>query len=262
MINSLGALIMLNIVLPIAGRGSRFAEAGFELPKPLIPVHGVPMIEVVVNNVRPLTDHRFIFVALKEHLDHLGMEETLKRVAPGCIVIPVNQVTEGAACTVLLAREFIDNDDQLMLANSDQWVDIDINDYLNILDTQEADGLIMTMWADDPKWSYVGFNEDGQVNNVVEKQVISNEASVGIYNFQRGSDFVRAADQMIAKNLRVNNEYYVAPAYNEMIKGGAKIVIYNVGEVHNGMYGMGVPSDLASFLKDAISLKAASKNKN
>lgn len=253
----------INIVLPIAGKGSRFSEAGYKLPKPLIPVHGIPMIEVVVNNIRPLCEHRFIFVALKEHLDHLNMEETLNRIAPGCIIVPVNEVTEGAACTVLLARDFINNDSQLMIANSDQWVNIDINEYLEVMNTQSADGLIMTMWADDPKWSYVGFNEEGQVSNVVEKKVISNEATVGIYNFRRGSDFVNAADQMIFKKLRVNNEFYVAPAYNEMINNQAKISIFNVGKEFDGMYGLGIPDDLEAFLKLDISLIATNiKNNN
>lgn len=251
---------MINIVLPIAGRGSRFAEAGFVLPKPLIPVHGIPMIEVVVNNVRPRCEHRFIFVALKEHLDHLGMSETLERVAPGCIIIPVNEVTEGAACTVLLARDFIDNQDQLMLANSDQWVDIDINDYLAEMELKKADGLIMTMWADHPKWSFVGFDSEGNVINVVEKQVISNEATVGIYNFRYGSDFVKAANQMIDKNLRVNNEFYVAPAYNEMITWGARNVVFNVGKEYDGMYGMGIPSDLEMFTQLPISHSIISNN--
>lgn len=253
----------INIVLPIAGKGSRFAEVGYKLPKPLIPVHGIPMIEVVVNNIRPLCEHRFIFVALKEHLEHLNMEETLNRIAPECIIVPVNEVTEGAACTVLLARDFINNDSQLMIANSDQWVNIDINEYLGVMNTQRADGLIMTMWADDPKWSYVGFNGEGQVSNVVEKKVISNEATVGIYNFRRGSDFVNAADQIIFKNLRVNNEFYVAPAYNEMINNQAKISIFNVGKEFDGMYGLGIPDDLEAFLKLDISLIATNiKNNN
>lgn len=247
---------MLNIVLPIAGRGSRFVDAGYTVPKPLIPVHGMPMIEVVVNNVRPKQPHSFIFVALKEHLDYLGMRETLRRIAPGCTIVPVSKVTEGAACTVLLARDVIDNDNPLMLANSDQWVDIDINEYLAEMDRKSADGLIMTMWADHPKWSYVGFDGKGRVDRVVEKQVISNDATVGIYNFRRGRDYVRAADQMIVKSLRVNNEFYVAPAYNEMIGWGADIAIYNVGKEADGMYGMGIPSDLDLFLKHPASKKA------
>ena len=246
---------MLNIVLPIAGRGSRFVAAGYDLPKPMIPVHGLPMIEVVVNNVRPKALHHFTFIALQEHLDYLGMRETLERIAPGCTIVPVTKVTEGAACTVLLVRDVIDNDDPLMLANSDQWVDININDYLAEMERQQSDGLIMTMWADHPKWSYVGFDDMGRVNRVVEKQVVSNEATVGIYNFRHGRDYVRAAEQMIAKNLRVNNEFYVAPAYNEMIGWKAKIAIYNVGKEYDGMYGMGIPSDLDLFLRLPVSQK-------
>ena len=247
---------MLNIVLPIAGRGSRFADAGYQLPKPLIPVHGIPMIEAVVRNVRPAESHRFIFVALREHLDHLGMRDALEHAAPGSVVVPVDEVTQGAACTVLLAREYIDNASPLMLANSDQWVDIDINRYLAAMDRRRADGLIMTMKAEDPKWSFVGLDARDMVTRVVEKEVISNEATVGIYNFRRGSDFVRAADQMIAKNLRVNNEFYVAPTYNQLIAEGARIAIYNVGSEGAGMYGLGIPSDLDQFLARPVSLKA------
>jgi dTDP-glucose pyrophosphorylase len=247
---------MLNIVLPIAGRGSRFAVAGYQQPKPLIPVHGSPMIAAVTRNVRPRGPHRFIFVALAEHLEHAGMREALEASAPGCVIVPVSKVTEGAACTVLLAKDFINNDDALMLANSDQWVDLDINRYLDAMDAQRADGLIMTMKADDPKWSFVGLDRFNYVTKVVEKQVISNEATVGIYNFRRGRDFVRAAEQMIAKNLRVNNEFYVAPVYNELIEEGARIAIYNVGQEGAGMYGLGIPSDLDLFLANPISLKA------
>ena len=248
---------MLNIVLPIAGRGRRFVEAGYDVPKPLITVHGRPMIAAVVDNIRPSRAHRFIFVALREHLDQRGMRETLERAAPGSVVIPVDQVTEGAACTVLLAREHIDDDAPLMLANSDQWVDVDIDVYLAAMDPDRADGLIMTMRADDPKWSFVGLDEDRRVTRVVEKQVISDEATVGIYNFRRGADFVRGADQMIAKDLRVNNEFYVAPVYNELIEDGARIVIYNVGREGDGMYGLGIPSDLDRFLWNPVSMKAA-----
>jgi len=247
---------MLNIVLPIAGRGSRFAEAGFTVPKPLIPIHGTPMIEVVVNNIRPSQPHRFIFVALQEHLDHLGMRDTLRRIAPDCEIIPVHEVTQGAACTVLLARDLINNADPLMLANSDQWVDIDINDYLATMEIRGADGLIMTMWADHPKWSYVGLDKAGNIERVVEKQVISNEATVGIYNFARGSDFVCAAEQMIAKNLRVNNEFYVAPAYNEVIETRQKVIYFNVGKEGAGMYGLGVPADLNLFVRNPVSYRA------
>jgi NDP-sugar pyrophosphorylase family protein len=247
---------MLNIVLPIAGRGSRFRDAGYSLPKPLIPVHGIPMIEAVARNVRPARPHRFIFVALAEHLALGGLREALERAAPHAAIVPVDTVTEGAACTVLLARTLIDSDAPLMLANSDQWVSVDINAYLAAMDRDRADGLIMTMKADDPKWSFVGLDERGWVGRVVEKQVISDEATVGIYNFRRGADFVRAADRMIASNLRVNGEFYVAPVYNQLIADGARIGIYNVGREGAGMYGLGIPADLDRFLADPVSQKA------
>jgi dTDP-glucose pyrophosphorylase len=144
----------------------------------------------------------------------------------------------------LLAKEFINNDEPLMIANSDQWVDTDINDYLDKMNRENADGLIMTMWANDPKWSFVRFNEKNEMVEVVEKEVVSNEATVGIYNYKHGKDFVRAAEKMIAKNFRVNGEFYVAPAYNEMIREGKKIIVYNIGKEADGMYGLGIPSDL------------------
>ena len=247
---------MLNIVLPIAGRGSRFKDAGYSLPKPLIPVHGEAMIELVVRNVRPNRPHRFVFLALREHLEETALRSTLERAAPGCAIVEVNQVTEGAACTVLLARRVIDGADSLMIVNSDQWVDVDINKYLSFMDNDGSEGLIMTMWADHPKWSYVRLGADRLATEVVEKQVVSNEATVGIYNFKRGSEFVRAADQMIAANIRVNNEFYVAPVYNGLIKEGKRISIYNVGRVGAGMHGLGTPSDLDEFLKNPVSRKA------
>jgi len=248
---------MLNIVIPIAGRGSRFREAGYKLPKPIIPVHGKPMLEIVVDNVRPSTPHQFIFLVLAEHLEAFATRGLLERIAPGCRVIPVSEVTEGAACTVLLAKSLIDNDAPLMIANSDQWVDWDINEYLATMDREEASGLIMTMWSDHPKWSYVGFDENGRVDRTAEKDVISNEATVGIYNFRYGRDFVWAAEQMVLKNLRVNNEFYVCPVYNEIIAAGAKVVVCNVGREGDGMYGMGIPRDLELFEANPVSRRAA-----
>ena len=249
---------MLNIVVPMAGRGSRFATAGFALPKPLIPVHDTaPMIRLVIENLRPKVAHRFIFLCLQEHLDTYDVGAKLSEWAGADTqIVPVNAVTEGAACTVLLAKDFINTADPLMIANSDQWVDINIGDYLSAMDTQAADGLIMTMWADHPKWSYVRLDAANRITEVVEKQVVSNEATVGIYNFRHGSDFVAAAETMIAKNLRTNNEFYVAPAYNEMIAAGQKLAFYNVGKEYDGMYGLGVPEDLAAFESLAVSRKA------
>lgn len=239
---------MLNIVVPMAGRGSRFANAGYVMPKPLIDVHGRPMIEYVTKNITPNCQHRFVYICLQEHIEKYHLVEELNRIAPGCAIVPVNAVTEGAACTVLLAEQYIDSDEPMMIANSDQYVDTDINAYLSAMG--EHDGLIMTMPADDPKWSYVKYDENGFITLVREKEVISNQATVGIYNYQHGSDFVKYAKQMIAKNIRVNGEFYVAPVYNEMIEDGKKLVYCDVGVK---MYGLGIPDDLNAFLANPIS---------
>ena len=240
----------LQIVIPMAGRGSRFAKAGYETPKPLIPVGGRPMIEWVIENIRPGRAHRFIFLCLAEHLDlYPDVPAELRRLCPGCEIVPVTAVTEGAACTVLLARKFIDTPDPLMIANSDQLVELDINQYLAAADANGVGGLIMTFWAQDPKWSYCRVREDGTVSEVVEKQVVSNEATVGIYNFRQGRDYVRAADAMIAANLRVNNEFYVAPTYNQLIAEGSRIITMKTGREGAGMHGVGTPEDLEKFMK-------------
>ena len=239
---------MLNIVVPMAGRGSRFVKAGYEMPKPLIDIYGHPMIEYVTKDICPTCEHRFIYICQQEHLEKFGLAKELERMSPDCVVLTVDHVTEGAACTVLLAEKYIDNDDALMIANSDQYVDTNINEYLAAMG--KHDGLIMTMPSDDPKWSYIKYDENGFVSVVREKEVISNQATVGIYNYQHGRDFVKYAHQMIEKNIRVNNEFYVAPVYNEMIEAGMKIVFCNVGEK---MYGLGIPEDLKIFMDAPVS---------
>lgn len=250
---------MLNIVIPMAGRGSRFAVAGYPDPKPLIPIENIPMIKWIIANLRPARAHRFIFVCLAEHLQHYDLEAQLAQWSPGCIVVPVSAVTEGAACTVLLAREFIDTDDALMIANSDQWVDVAIDDYLLAMDDASADGWIMTMTANDPKWSFLRFDGQKNITEVVEKEVVSDEATVGVYNFAKGGDFVKAADAMIAKNLRVKGEFYVAPVYNGLIAEHKKIGYYTIGGEADGMYGLGIPEDLKLFESLPIKQKALAK---
>lgn len=248
---------MLNIVVPMAGRGSRFAVAGYTDPKPLIPVHGTPMIQLVIENLRPPVAHRFIFVCQVEHVAAYELDRLLAQWAPGSTIVAIDGVTEGAACTVLTAREHIDSDDALIIANSDQFVDHRMADYVEALG--DLDGLIMTMTADDPKWSFVEKDAEGLVTRVVEKEVISDEATVGIYSFARGRDFVRAADAMIAADERVNGEFYVAPVYGELIADGARIGTLAIGSVGAGMYGLGTPDDLDAFLALPLSVEATGR---
>lgn len=247
---------MLNIVVPMAGAGSRFAVAGYQAPKPLIEVHGVPMIRLVIGNLRPSASHRFIFICQRTHVRAHGLRERLGVWAPGGAIVELDGMTEGAACTVLAAAAAIDDDTPLMIANSDQYVDCHIDDYLAA--TASLDGLIMTMRADDPKWSFVGLRADGLVGRVAEKQAISSEATVGVYHFARGRDFVIAARAMIAAEERVNGEFYVAPAYNRLIAAGARIGVYNIGREGAGMHGLGIPADLEKFLQHPICARATS----
>lgn len=237
----------------MAGAGSRFARAGYLDPKPLIPIHGVPMIKVVIDNLKPSQECCFIFVCQQEHVRKYGLREKFENWSPESVVVEIDGLTEGAACTVLEAKEFIDNENPLMIANSDQFIDCSIDEYLEKMQSQKLSGLIMTMTASDPKWSFVGLDESSRVTRVVEKEVISDEATVGIYNFRHGKDFVAAAQSMIDSNERVNNEFYVAPVYNQMIAKGEVIGIHNVGAEGRGMYGLGIPDDLDRFLALEIS---------
>ena len=248
---------MLNIVIPMAGRGSRFATAGFSDPKPLIPLHGVPMIQVVIANLTPKVAHRFIFICQREHYHAYGLDRLLPQWTTDPQVVLLDGVTEGAACTVLAARDLIDSDEPLMIANSDQYIAASIDAYLADMTQRQLDGLIMTMTANDPKWSFASTTPDGLVTKVVEKQVISEDATVGIYNFAHGRDFVAAAEAMIADDERVNGEFYVAPVYNRMVASNRRIGIYGIGTDGKGMHGLGTPADLAQFLALPLSVQAA-----
>ncbi len=237
----------------MAGRGSRFANAGYKAPKPFIDVCGRPMIEVVVNNLRPKREHRFIFICQKDHLEKYKARELLESLTDNPIIIGIDGITEGQLCSALLARDYINNEDPVMTANTDQYLDFSVDAYLDEIDARGLDGMIMTMASDDPKWSYVKESTDSKlVTQTAEKQVISNIATVGVYNFSRGKDFVEAGEDLIANNIRVNNEFYICPIYNYLIAQGRKIGYYNIGGEGEGMYGLGIPTDLELFLKTDI----------
>lgn len=250
---------MLNLVIPMAGAGSRFVSAGYVDPKPLVCLHGVPMIRLVIENLRPREEHRFIFICQQAHLQTHDLASKLERWAPGSTLVVLQGLTEGAACTVLCAKSLINNDDELMIANSDQYVDIDINRYLAAMRTRQLDGQIMTMKANDPKWSFVGISDLGYVSTVAEKVAISDEATTGVYNFKFGREFVRAAESMVREELRVNSEFYVAPTYNLLIREGAKVGYFNIGSEGSGMYGLGTPDDLNKFVALDISKSVSAR---
>jgi HAD superfamily hydrolase (TIGR01509 family) len=234
----------LNVVIPMAGHGSRFAEAGYTFPKPLIEVNGKPMIQTVVENLNIEANYTFIVQA--EHYEKYALKYLLNNIAPNCNIVQVSNVTEGAACTVLLAKDYINNDEPLLLANSDQYIQWNSRDFYYSCENSSLDGCILCFNSVHPKWSYVRLNNSGMVLEVAEKKPISDNATVGIYYWKHGSDFVKYAEDMIEKNIRVNNEFYVCPVFNQAIENGKKINTYKI----DNMWGLGTPEDLEHYLKN------------
>jgi HAD superfamily hydrolase (TIGR01509 family) len=234
----------LNILIPMAGAGSRFEKAGYTFPKPLIEVNGKPMIQVVVENLN--MDANYIYVVQKSHREKYNLDTLLNLITPGCKIVEVDGLTEGAACTALIAKEFIDNDDPLFFANSDQFVEWNSNDFMYKMQETNADGGIVSFESTHPKWSFAKIDENGFVTEVAEKNPISNIATVGYYYWKRGSDFVKYSEEMIEKDIRVNGEFYVCPVFNQAIEGGKKIRTFNT----DGMWGLGTPEDLTIFLNN------------
>lgn len=233
----------MNVLIPMAGAGSRFQKAGYTFPKPLIEVRGKPMIQLVVENLN--IDARHIFVVQKSHYEQYNLKHLLQLISPGCEIVQVDGMTEGAACTTLLAKKFIDNDEPLVFANSDQFLDWDSNEFMYSMEADEIDGGMLTFKATHPKWSFAKLDEEGYVSEVAEKKPISDIATAGIYYWKRGKDYVKYAEQMIENNVRFNNEFYVCPVFNEAIEDGKKIKTFHF----DGMWGIGTPEDLDYFNK-------------
>ena len=231
----------MNVIIPMAGRGKRFEDAGYSFPKPLIDVNGKPMIQIIIENLNLTAKH--IFICQGEHVQKFAIHDLMNLLKPDSEIISINEITQGAAETVLKAKDLINNDDELIIANSDQWIDWNPQHFLSFMRKKDADGGIVTFISTHPKWSYVRINDENLVEEVAEKRPISNIATVGIYYYKHGKDFVKAAEQMMTKNIRTNNEFYVAPVFNEMIASGKNIHIYPIAE----MKGLGTPEDLLRF---------------
>lgn len=239
---------MINIVIPMAGLGSRFSEAGYEKPKPFIDVDGKPMIVRVLENLNS-PDAHYILLGRSEHLlNEVDLVNQIKRTKNATFV-EIDKLTEGTACTVLYARELINNDAPLLIANSDQIIDIDISDFISDALDRDLDGSILTFIDEcrDPKWSFAKLDKSGYVAEVKEKVAISENATVGVYFFKTGRSFVNGAVDMIVRNERVNNEFYTCPVYNYLIGAGSKIGIFNIEQ--NKMHGIGTPDDLNNYLR-------------
>jgi len=236
----------MKILIPMAGEGSRFAKEGYTFPKPLIEVNGKPMIQAVVENLD--FDAKYIFLVRKKHLQkYNGLETTLERITNGKYnLVVVDELTQGAACTALLAKNIINDDEDLLIANSDQIIEYQPQNFSLIKNMTDCDSIVFTFHAVHPKWSFVKVNSRGFITEVAEKKPISNIATCGIYWYRKGSDFVKYAESMIEKEIKVNNEYYIAPVYNELIQDGKTLTPFYVHK----MWGIGTPEDLNNYLKN------------
>ena len=234
-----------NIVVPMAGKGSRFTKQGYKDSKPFIDVDGKPMIQRVIENLNFEFDVEYKVIILCQKQDFENYNFGIFPEIFGHTNIEIVQIdgtTEGAACTLLLAKEFIDNDVPVLSFNTDQMIDYDVQGTFDKM--KEVDGGIPCFWGDSEDWSYAKADENGHVVEVAEKKVISNDATAGYYYWTKGSDFVKYAEEMIAANDRVNNEFYVAPVYNYAIKDNKKICITQVDKV----YELGTPEYLERYL--------------
>ena len=240
----------LNLVIPAAGLGSRFRAVGIKTPKPLIPVLGIPMIGWVIANFQLKSQDEIWIITRKE--DHIpqNMESFVSKISNSINFIELDTLTDGAATTLQRALDKIPADEAVLSANSDQFVSSDISEFVEMVRTGNGEGQILTMNASDNKWSYIKRNSGGKVVNVVEKVVVSDEATVGVYGWKSTKIATESICLMKAADLKVNGEFYVAPSYNYLIEEGADISTYNVGDVETGVHGLGTPEDLELFLNN------------
>jgi len=232
----------LNVLIPMAGAGSRFERAGYTFPKPLIDVNGKPMIQAVVDNLA--IEANYIFIVQKKHRIKYNLDSVLNLIASNVTIVEVDGLTEGAACTTLLAQQYIDNDKPLLIANSDQLIEWSSSKFMYKVQEQNLDAGILTFNSTHPKWSYVRVDENDCIIEVAEKKPISNQATVGIYFWKKGSDYVKYSKQMIQKNIKTNNEFYVCPVFNEAIQDGKKVSAFKIDK----MWGLGTPEDLQYYM--------------
>lgn len=235
----------MKILIPMAGEGSRFSKAGYTFPKPLIDVGGKPMIQRVVENLN--FDSHYIFLVRKEHLDkYSGIESTLSLATnKKYSIVEVDSLTEGAASTTLLAKNLIDCDEDLLIANADQLIEFSNDNFSLMKNRINAEGIVLVFNSSHPKWSFVRVESEGYISEVKEKEPISKVATCGVYWYSKGKNYVKYAEQMITKNIRVKNEFYIAPVYNELLLEYPKSLFpFYVQK----MWGLGTPEDLNTFL--------------
>lgn len=232
----------MKVIVPMAGRGSRFADHGFADPKPLIAVAGKPMISWALKSLEGMEYSDIIFVALEEHEENWGVTEVLRKmVGPKAEVILLPEVTQGQLCTVMAARDHL-NEEGLLIASSDTYIESDLGEAIRHR-PRDCRGIISVANMPGDRWSFAKVNETGQVTEVAEKTRISNHASTGLYYFANGHEFTQAANEIIGNEEKTRGEYYVIPVYAKFIQHGLQVEINQARE----MWDMGTPEAKQTF---------------
>lgn len=236
----------MNILIPMAGAGSRFKSVGYELPKPLIDVCGSPMIEKCINSLNLEGQYIFVVRKYEEQSNSDKLRQLLENIVDNPIVIEIEKMTDGAAQTCLLAKEHINNDDPLISVNCDQILEWNSEKFLNFVNNNPYDGVVVTYDSNSEKNSYIQLGENNLAIRLAEKEVISNLSLTGIHYWKKGSHFVKSAECMIKENTRTKNEYYVAPTYNVMIRDKLKVSNYHID--NDVFHPVGTPEDLETYI--------------
>ena len=236
----------MNIIVPMAGLGERIAKGGYTVPKPLVKVQNKIIVEWAIKSLK--LDANFIFCCKQIHIDKYNIDKILKNIIPDCIIVPINYHTEGTVQTILEAKKYIDNDEELIISDSDHYIIWDELKFQNKIRNKLSDAcvFIFPTKQNSKHFSYVKTNEEGYVLESAEKEKISNIAACGIHYYKKGSDFVKYASNMIQKNIRFNNEFYVTPVYNEFISAGKKITTFEIIK----KWALGDPDEIKEFLKN------------
>lgn len=225
----------MNIVIPAAGNGQRFKEVGYPDPKPFIPLDGQPMLKRIWQNLKPEQPHTFYWILRAEHL---ATGKFPKEV--GGKIISLDEPTEGALQTVLRAKEWIDNEEPLLIANCDQLIAFNVDHFTR--DIPDKDGSLVTFKSRREHHSYVQLNSMNNISKIAEKNVISSYAVAGVYYFRHGQDFVRSAEHVIEQQLKTKGEYYVSSAIDDMIELGYRLGTYDAPSLM-----LGTPEEMQTF---------------
>ena len=224
-----------NLLLPIAGNGQRFIDAGYSVPKPLIEINGKTILDRSLESVK-IDNCNLIFIIREDHCKEHNLNLVLRSKYKDCKIVIIPGLTDGALSTCLLAKEHIDNDEPLIIFTPDCYFEPQIDP--EKID-EELDGMVCVFESDSPAHSYVLLDKQ-YVSDIAEKEVISNLAIGGLYYWKKGSNFVKYGSEMIERNERVKGEFYIAPVFNKFIEKGR-----HVGIDRNTRHDiMGTPEDL------------------